>query len=140
MLAAPLTSLNPMIAAGWVAGLVEAFSRKPKVKDLERTARGYPFGQGILEKQSNPDSTGGRIYQPGQFNRYVCRFSGDRQAVAGSFTLTPMGSEHAKSNRLQFRLGLLFRQIGFQVSGVSGSGRSMIWKLRDSGIEEFLNR
>ena len=35
MLAAPLTSLNPMIAAGWVAGLVEAFSRKPKVKDLQ---------------------------------------------------------------------------------------------------------
>ncbi|MCK4767292.1 MAG: TraB family protein, partial [Desulfobacula sp.] len=32
---APLTSLNPMIAAGWVSGLVEAFSRKPKVKDLE---------------------------------------------------------------------------------------------------------
>lgn len=34
-LAAPLTSLNPMIAAGWVAGLVEALARKPKVKDLE---------------------------------------------------------------------------------------------------------
>lgn len=36
ILAAPLTSLNPMIAAGWVSGLVEAFSRKPKVKDLEQ--------------------------------------------------------------------------------------------------------
>ncbi|MDA3917300.1 MAG: TraB/GumN family protein [Deltaproteobacteria bacterium] len=35
ILAAPLTSLNPMIAAGWVSGLVEAFARKPKVKDLE---------------------------------------------------------------------------------------------------------
>lgn len=35
ILAAPLTSLNPMIAAGWVAGLVEAFSRKPRVKDFE---------------------------------------------------------------------------------------------------------
>ncbi len=35
VLAAPLTSLNPMFAAGWVSGLVEAFSRKPKVKDLE---------------------------------------------------------------------------------------------------------
>ena len=35
VLAAPLTSLNPMIAAGWVAGLVEAFARKPKVRDLE---------------------------------------------------------------------------------------------------------
>jgi pheromone shutdown-related protein TraB len=35
VIAAPLTSLNPMIAAGWVSGLVEAFSRKPKVKDFE---------------------------------------------------------------------------------------------------------
>lgn len=35
ILAAPLTSLNPMIAAGWVSGLMEAFTRKPKVKDLE---------------------------------------------------------------------------------------------------------
>jgi len=35
VLAAPLTSLNPMIAAGWVSGLVEAFSRKPKVMDFE---------------------------------------------------------------------------------------------------------
>ena len=35
IIAAPLTSLNPMIAAGWVSGLVEALSRKPKVKDLE---------------------------------------------------------------------------------------------------------
>ncbi len=35
IIAAPLTSLNPMVAAGWVSGLVEAFSRKPKVKDLE---------------------------------------------------------------------------------------------------------
>lgn len=38
VLAAPLTSLNPMIAAGWVSGLVEAFSRKPKVKDFEGLA------------------------------------------------------------------------------------------------------
>ncbi|MBW2010693.1 MAG: TraB/GumN family protein [Deltaproteobacteria bacterium] len=36
IIAAPLTSLNPMIAAGWVSGLTEAFFRKPKVKDLER--------------------------------------------------------------------------------------------------------
>ncbi len=36
VMAAPLTSLNPMIAAGWVSGLVEAFSRKPRVKDFER--------------------------------------------------------------------------------------------------------
>ncbi|MBF0241931.1 MAG: TraB/GumN family protein [Desulfamplus sp.] len=35
MVAAPITILHPMIAAGWVSGLVEAVSRKPKVKDLE---------------------------------------------------------------------------------------------------------
>jgi pheromone shutdown-related protein TraB len=35
ILAAPLTSLNPMIAGGWVSGLVEAVSRKPQVKDFE---------------------------------------------------------------------------------------------------------
>jgi len=32
--AAPFTSLNPMIAAGWVAGLVEVTLRKPQVKDF----------------------------------------------------------------------------------------------------------
>jgi pheromone shutdown-related protein TraB len=31
----PLTSLNPMIAAGWVSGLVETLLGKPKVKDFE---------------------------------------------------------------------------------------------------------
>ncbi len=35
VLAAPLTTIHPLIAAGWVSGLVEAFSRKPKVRDLE---------------------------------------------------------------------------------------------------------
>jgi len=35
VMAAPLTSLNPMIAAGWVSGLVEAISRKPRVRDFE---------------------------------------------------------------------------------------------------------
>lgn len=35
IVASPLTSLNPMIAAGWVAGLVEVFLVKPKVKDFE---------------------------------------------------------------------------------------------------------
>jgi pheromone shutdown-related protein TraB len=38
VLAAPITSLNPMIAAGWVAGLVEVLLGKPKVKDFENLA------------------------------------------------------------------------------------------------------
>ena len=31
----PITSLNPLLASGWFAGLVEATIRKPKVKDFE---------------------------------------------------------------------------------------------------------
>ncbi|MDC0229997.1 TraB/GumN family protein [Deltaproteobacteria bacterium] len=37
-IAAPFTSLNPAIAAGWVAGLVEALLRKPQVRDFEKLA------------------------------------------------------------------------------------------------------
>ena len=35
---APITSLNPLLAAGWFAGLTEAHIRKPKVKDFEKLA------------------------------------------------------------------------------------------------------
>ena len=35
IIASPITSLNPMIAAGWVSGLVEALVGKPKVRDFE---------------------------------------------------------------------------------------------------------
>jgi len=34
--AAPITTLNPAIAAGMVSGLVESWLRKPKIADLER--------------------------------------------------------------------------------------------------------
>lgn len=34
-LVAPLSSINPLFAAGWVAGIVEFFMRKPSVKDFE---------------------------------------------------------------------------------------------------------
>ena len=34
-LVAPISSLNPLLAAGWFAGLTETFLRKPKVKDFE---------------------------------------------------------------------------------------------------------
>ncbi len=32
---APITSLHPLLASGWVAGIVEAVLRKPRVSDLE---------------------------------------------------------------------------------------------------------
>jgi pheromone shutdown-related protein TraB len=44
---APITSLNPLIAAGWVGGLVQAWVHKPTVEDLENlpqsiaTIRGF---------------------------------------------------------------------------------------------------
>ena len=45
--AAPISSLSPLLAAGWFAGLVEALIRKPSVKDFEslsvdiQTVRGF---------------------------------------------------------------------------------------------------
>jgi pheromone shutdown-related protein TraB len=32
---APITTVHPLLAAGWVAGFVEAWIRKPQVKDIE---------------------------------------------------------------------------------------------------------
>ena len=37
--AAPITSLNPAIAAGWVAGYVEAKLRTPVVKDFKELSK-----------------------------------------------------------------------------------------------------
>ncbi len=34
----PISSLNPLLAAGWFAGLIEAIIRKPKVQDFENIA------------------------------------------------------------------------------------------------------
>lgn len=34
-LVAPVTTIHPLIAAGWIAGLVEVFMGKPKVRDFE---------------------------------------------------------------------------------------------------------
>ena len=42
--AAPLTSLNPAIAAGWVAGWVEAKLRTPKIKDFKQLSKLDNFG------------------------------------------------------------------------------------------------
>ncbi|OPZ57722.1 MAG: hypothetical protein BWY87_01587 [Deltaproteobacteria bacterium ADurb.Bin510] len=33
--ASPITTLNPALAAGWFAGLAEAYLRKPRVADFE---------------------------------------------------------------------------------------------------------
>lgn len=33
--AAPITTLHPLLAAGWIAGIVQAFVKRPTVRDLE---------------------------------------------------------------------------------------------------------
>ena len=35
-IAAPFTSLNPLLAAGWFAGFVQAYIKRPNVADFER--------------------------------------------------------------------------------------------------------
>lgn len=37
---APISSLNPALAAGWFAGLAEAYLKKPKVKDFQKLSEG----------------------------------------------------------------------------------------------------
>jgi len=34
--AAPFSSLNPLLAAGWFAGIAEALIRRPRVEDFEQ--------------------------------------------------------------------------------------------------------
>lgn len=35
-IAAPITSMNPLMAAGWFAGIVQAYVRRPQVSDFEK--------------------------------------------------------------------------------------------------------
>lgn len=51
LIASPFTSLNPFIAAGWVAGLVEASIRKPRVSDLEHIADDISTIRGIYRNR-----------------------------------------------------------------------------------------
>lgn len=46
-LAAPLTSLNPLLAAGWVAGLVQAWVKRPTVDDFEDIPQAIATAQGF---------------------------------------------------------------------------------------------
>jgi len=79
VIAAPLTSLNPTIAAGMVTGLVESWLRKPRVSDLENlrfditTVRGPHFAS-IL------------FIQPGFRDRYLgCRLQDIRRTFLTHF-------------------------------------------------------
>jgi pheromone shutdown protein TraB len=50
--AAPLTSLSPAIAAGWVAGLSEALLRRPTVGDLEDLSRDITTLKGFWKNKA----------------------------------------------------------------------------------------
>lgn len=50
-IAAPITSLNPTIAAGWVAGLVQAIVSKPTVSDFETIADDVGTLKGIIRNR-----------------------------------------------------------------------------------------
>lgn len=45
---APVTSVHPLLAAGWASGLVEAYVRKPQVSDLENLGTDISSLKGIL--------------------------------------------------------------------------------------------
>ena len=49
--AAPITSLNPTIAAGWVSGLTEAWIRKPRVEDFENLAQDITTIKGFRKNE-----------------------------------------------------------------------------------------
>lgn len=51
LIAAPFTSLNPLIAAGWFAGLVEAMVRKPKASDFSNIANDVATFKGFMNNK-----------------------------------------------------------------------------------------
>lgn len=48
---APITSLNPLLAAGWFAGITEAWIRKPKVADFEEIATDVTSIKGFFKNK-----------------------------------------------------------------------------------------
>ncbi|MGL4607209.1 MAG: TraB/GumN family protein [Eubacteriaceae bacterium] len=50
-LAAPISSLSPLLAAGWFAGVVEAHFRKPKVEDFESLPKDLGSFKGLWKNK-----------------------------------------------------------------------------------------
>ena len=53
-IAAPITSLNPLLAAGWFAGIMEAYLRKPKVSDLQNIDEAANSLKGLYQNRFTP--------------------------------------------------------------------------------------
>jgi pheromone shutdown protein TraB len=51
LVAAPFTTLNPLIACGWVTGLVEATIRKPVVQDINNISKDICSLKGIFKNR-----------------------------------------------------------------------------------------
>ncbi|PKR77316.1 TraB family protein [Halalkalibacillus sediminis] len=51
-LAAPFSSLNPLLAAGWFAGLVQAWIRKPNVSDFENLSEDVQTLKGFWDNKA----------------------------------------------------------------------------------------
>ena len=51
LVAAPFTSLNPLLAAGWFAGLTEAVLRKPKVSDFSNLSEDVATFKGFYKNR-----------------------------------------------------------------------------------------
>ncbi|SPD73108.1 TraB family protein [uncultured Desulfobacterium sp.] len=51
ILASPITTLHPLIAAGWVSGIVEAYLRRPKVRDFEELPTDITTLRGFLKNK-----------------------------------------------------------------------------------------
>lgn len=49
--AAPFTAINPLLAVGWFAGLVEAYIRKPQVKDFEDLSSDAETFKGFMKNR-----------------------------------------------------------------------------------------
>ena len=48
---APFTAINPLLAVGWFAGLVEAYIKKPQVKDFEDLANDASTFKGFMKNR-----------------------------------------------------------------------------------------
>ena len=48
---APITSLSPLLAAGWFAGIMEAWIRKPKVSDFENISEDVTSFKGFFKNK-----------------------------------------------------------------------------------------
>lgn len=50
-IAAPLTTLHPLLASGWFAGIAEAYMRKPKVSDFEQLSSDLSSLKGLWKNK-----------------------------------------------------------------------------------------